>query len=512
MDWTTILSFVFAAYALITGIYVVLQNRRPQATLAWMLLFLALPVVGLLIYLLFGRDRKAFSRERSLARQDLKANAAPLLRPMRARQDAQIDALEGESPIRRRLMRLVRRNSHSLLTTLHQVEIQQDAPVHYPSLIADLKAATRSIHLQYFIWADDPFTQELKAILVDRARAGVAVRLLYDPVGSFPKLSRRYRRELREAGVHVAPASALWRLHTLSYRNHRKIAVIDGRVGYTGGMNIGQEHLGGGPYAASWRDTQLRIEGEGPAVLQAVFLIDWYNATRDDLFAKDHFPLLGEGTGPVATPGSGGEGHGVVPVQILTSGPDSQFRAIRQLYFAMIVSAQDRVRLQTPYYIPDPTIAEALKAAALAGVTVEMMVSASNDGPNRTPNWAGNTYMAEVAAAGVRVFLYERGYLHAKTLSVDGEVCSIGSANLDIRSFSINYELNAVLYDAGLAQELEAAFDRDLADLPPVRGRGVCQGPGAQPVSGLRLAPPLAVAVGEADHARGQVVRSCRVD
>lgn len=467
MHWMAILSFAFAGYALATGIYVVLQNRRPQATLAWMLLFLGLPLAGLLIYLLFGRDRKAFSRERSLARQDLEANAAPLLRPMRARQDAEIDALEEESPIRRRLVRLVRRNSHSLLTSQHQVEIQQDASVHYPSLVADLKAATRSIHLQYFIWADDPFTQELKAILIDRAGAGVAVRLLYDPVGSFPKLTRRYRRELRDAGVHVAPASALWRLHTLSYRNHRKIAVVDGRIGYTGGMNIGEEHLGGGPYAASWRDTQLRIEGEGAAVLQAVFLIDWYNATGEDLFAKDHFPLLGKGTAPVEAPGkSGGESGeepAVVPVQILTSGPDSQFRAIRQLYFAMIVSAQDRVRLQTPYFIPDPTIAEALKAAALAGVSVEMMVSAKNDGPNPTPNWAGNTYMAEVAAAGVKVFLYERGYLHAKTLSVDGEVCSIGSANLDIRSFSINYELNAVLYDAGLARELEAAFERDLA-------------------------------------------------
>ena len=241
------------------------------------------PALGLAVYLLFGRDRKAFSRERELARQNLRANAAPLLGPLLARQDAEIDRLEGQSPVRRRLMQLVRRNSHSLLTTQHRVEIQQDAAAHYASLIEDLKGAERSIHLQYFIWADDPFTRKLKTILVERANAGVEVRLLYDPVGSFFKLSRRYRRELRQGGVHVAPASALWRLHTLSYRNHRKIAVIDGRVGYTGGMNIGQEHLDGGPHAASWRDTQLRIEGEGAAVLQAVFLVDWYNATGQDL-------------------------------------------------------------------------------------------------------------------------------------------------------------------------------------------------------------------------------------
>jgi cardiolipin synthase len=461
MTWTTALSLAFTAYALVTGVYIILENRRPQATLAWMLLFLTLPGIGLAIYLLFGRDRKAFNRERNLARQNLEANAAPLLEPMRAQQDAEIERLERQSPVRRRLMQLVRRNSHSLLTTRNRVVIQQDAAVHYPSLIDDLKAAERSIHLQYFIWADDPFTQKLKAILAERAKAGVEVRLLYDPVGSLFKLGRRYRRDLLASGVRVAPASALWRLHTLSYRNHRKIAVIDGRVGYTGGMNIGQEHLDGGPQAASWRDTQLRIEGEGAAVLQAVFLVDWYNATGEDLFAQDRFPLLGEGSEPIA--GRDGTRAGdAVPVQILTSGPDSQWRAIRQLYFTMIVSAQGRVRLQSPYFILDATIAEALKSAALSGVAVDVMVSAMNDGPNKAPVWAANTFMAEVAAAGVRVHLYERGYLHAKTLSIDGEVCSIGSANLDIRSFSINYELNAIIYDARLTRELEAAFERDL--------------------------------------------------
>jgi cardiolipin synthase len=364
---TAVLGWAFTAYALLTGVYIILENRRPQATLAWMLLFLALPGGGLVVYLLFGRDRKAFSRERELARQDLQANAAPLLGPMRARQDAEIDRVEEQSPVRRRLMQLVRRNSYSLLTTHHWVEIQQDATVHYPRLVEDLKGATRSIHLQYFLWADDSFTQGLKAILLDRARKGVEVRLLYDPVGCLSRLSRRYKRELAEGGVQVAPTSALHRLHTLSFRNHRKIAVIDGRVGYTGGMNIGQEHLDGGPAFACWRDTQVRFEGEGAAVLQAVFLVDWYNAIGEDLFRKDRFPLLGEGSIPVAPPSEGeGDDATGVPVQILTSGPDSQWRAIRQLYFAMIVSAQRRVRVQSPFFILDPTIAEALKAAALS--------------------------------------------------------------------------------------------------------------------------------------------------
>ena len=301
MTWTAALGWAFTAYALLTGVFIVRENRRPQATLAWMLLFLTLPGVGLAIYALFGRDRKAFSRERALARQNLDANAAPLLGPMRARQDAAMAEAGGESPVRRRLMQLVRRNSHSLLTTANRVAIQQDAAIHYPSLVEDLKAAERSIHLQFFIWRSDPFTEGLKAILTERARRGVELRLLYDPVGSLDP-SRRYRRELKAGGVQVAAASALWRLHTLSYRNHRKIAVIDGRIGYTGGMNIGQEHLDGGPHADSWRDTQLRLDGEGAAVLQAVFPIDWYNATREDLFATDRFPLLGDGSEPVASP------------------------------------------------------------------------------------------------------------------------------------------------------------------------------------------------------------------
>ncbi len=466
MTWTTALGWFFAGYALLTGIFIVLENRRPQATFAWMLLFLVLPGIGLIIYALFGRDRKAFSRQRKLARQNLEGSAAPLLKQLLARQDEEIAKLETQSLVRRRLMSLVRHNSHSALTTHNRVAIKQDACTFYPHLMEDLRQAQRTIYLQFYTWADDAFTRELKAILIERAAYGVEVRLLYDPFGSLFRLTRRYRRGLNEGGVQVAPVSALYWLHTISYRNHRKIAVIDGQVGYTGGMNIGQEHIDGGPTFDRWRDTQVRLEGEAAAVLQTVFLVDWYNATGEDLFAADRFPSLGNGA-PHAEAGETDTGDGRVPVQILTSGPDSEWRAIRQLYFAMIMSAQQRVRLQSPFFILDATIAEALKAAALAGIEVEVMVSDRGEGLNQTPYWAANTYLAEVAAAGARVHMYGKGYLHAKTLNIDGEVCSIGSANLDIRSFSINYELNAVIYDARLAQELEAAFERDLKDCYP---------------------------------------------
>ncbi|HEY1373225.1 MAG TPA: cardiolipin synthase, partial [Candidatus Binatia bacterium] len=444
----TVVATLLFLYALVTGVFLMMENRRPQSTLAWMLVFFFAPGVGLLIYLLFGRDTKAFSKRSELLMQDLETNALPILSPILSRQDAKLAQLERENVVSTKLAMLVRRNSLSFLTTHNDVQIQQDAAKFYPSLIEDIKGAQKSVHLQYFVWAVDAFTDELKQILIDKARAGVEVRLLYDPIGSHA--GRRYVRNMLKAGIQMAPTSSPHELHTISYRNHRKITVIDGAIGYTGGMNIGQEHLDGGRGFDSWRDTQVRLVGDSAAVLQTVFVVDWYNAVRENLFHAKYFPAH-------ATD----DREAYVPVQILTSGPDSQWAAIRQLYSFMIVSARRHVYLQSPFFIPDATLAEALRTAALSGVEVKVMVSARPSG-NRVPAWAGNTYMDEIVAAGVRVFLYEKGYLHAKTISIDSAICSIGSANIDIRSFSINYELNAVFYSEKIAEELERDFDRDL--------------------------------------------------
>ncbi len=345
---------------------------------------------------------------------------------------------------------MVRRNSRSALTTRNRVEIQQDAATFYPRLIEDLKAARHSIHLQYFIWGVDPFTDRVKQILIEKASAGVEVRLLYDPQGSQSHVGHRYVRDMRARGIRMAATSPLYHLHTISYRNHRKITVIDGVIGYTGGMNMGQEHLDGGEGFDSWRDTQVRLVGESVAILQAAFMVDWFNAVGENLFQARHFPT--DATEPVESN---------IPVQILTSGPDSQWAAIRQLYALMVASARQHVYLQSPFFLPDATLAEALTTAALSGIDVKVMVSARPSG-NRLPEWAGNTFIEEIVTAGVRVFLYEKGYLHAKTITIDSEICSIGSANIDIRSFSINYELNAVFYSEQVAKRLEADFARDL--------------------------------------------------
>ena len=286
----TMLATALTLYGLVVSVFVITENRRPQSTLAWMLVLFFAPGIGLLIYLFFGRDGKAFSKRSKLLMQDLEANARPLLSPILSRQENEVARLAQQSLVRKKLAMMVRRNSISALTTRNQVEIQQDAAKFYPSLIEDLKTARHSIHLQYFIWAVDRFTESVKEILIEKASAGVEVRLLYDPQGSQAHVGRCYVKEMLARGIRMAPTSPLYHLHTISYRNHRKITVIDGVIGYTGGMNIGQEHLDGGEGFDSWRDTQVRLVGESVTILQAVFMVDWYNAVGENLFQAKYFP------------------------------------------------------------------------------------------------------------------------------------------------------------------------------------------------------------------------------
>jgi len=447
----TVLSLLFTGYAAAVAVFLVSENRRPQSTLAWLAALIVVPVLGLPAYVLFGRGRRAFSRRRVLLMQTLEPTVLPIIAPVLESQKRTIAQLEGESAAHRRLINLARRNSASLLTRENRVDVLQDAEAFYGRLLEDMRAARHSIHHQYYIWRTDSFGQALKDLLVAKAADGVEVRVLFDPVGSLADLRPSYFKALRKGGVKVAPTSSLGAVHTLSYRNHRKITVIDGAVGYTGGMNIGQEQLDGGPGFTEWRDTQVRMAGEAAAMLQTVFSVDWYNSTRENLFSPIYFPEIPD------VPDKD-----EVPVQILTSGPDSHWAAIRQVYVAMILSAERQVLVQSPFFVPNATVADALRQAALAGVDVRLMVSARASG-NKMPEWATNTYLTEMVEAGVKVLLYERGYLHAKTIVMDEKVCSIGSTNIDIRSFSINYELNAVIYDRSIAGALAEDFARDEA-------------------------------------------------
>lgn len=455
----TLAYLLYLGYAIFVALFLILENRSPQSTFAWLFLLLLVPGLGMVIYWFFGQGRHAFSRERSLMRQALGDASQNRFARFLERQDAVLAELESreQSAPKRKLLHLIQNNGNGLLTTRNKVEILQNASEKYPRMLEDIACAKQSIHMAYYIWDEDEFTIDLKNRLIEKARQGVEVRILVDDFGM--NVSRKYTREMRDNGVEMFVyynyRSPL-RLHSVSYRNHRKIAVIDGAIGYVGGINIGEDHLTGGKHFYFWRDTHLRLIGESARVLQGVFVTSWYNTTKETLTAEKYFPPLSVDL------------RINLPIHIVTSGPDSRWNAIRQLYFLMILAAEKHIYIQSPFFIPDDSIAEALKAAALSGIDVRLMCT-PRGGVYQLPYAAANTYFADMAEAGVKVYLYQKGYFHPKTISIDGQVCSVGTANMDIRSFSINYEINAVIYDAAIAQELEADFLNDLAECKEFR-------------------------------------------
>ena len=453
VSWQWILTAAISASTLSIAVFVLLENRSPQSTVAWLLLLLVFPVGGLLIYVLFGRHRHVFSRERSLLTLFEGTRLAGRAAAMLAEQPAGVAALAASHVEYAQLASVLWASARSPLTLRNHVDILQDATEKYPRLLADMQAASRSIHLLYYEWASDRFTEEVGRLLTEKVRQGVKVRILYDPVGSFSMLRHRYVRGLRSGGVQMFPFSPLYQLHTLSYRNHRKIAVIDGCIGYSGGLNMTETHLTGPTGFSGWRDTHVRVSGEAVTMLQSVFATMWHNTRGENLFDELHFPEIHAN-------------NRGVPIQVVSAGPDSRWEVIRQSYLAMIAHAHHHVYLQSPFLILDTSVAEAMKTAALAGIDVRVMIAPT--GAEFSPAYrAGMTYAADMARAGVQVFLYQGAYFHAKTICVDSVVCSIGSANVDLRSFSINYETNIVIYDEAVTRKLEGDFRADLGHCVP---------------------------------------------
>ena len=449
VDWVQVLTVLVGVYAAVIAVFLVLENRSPQSTFAWLFLMLGFPVGGLVIYTLFGRGWKAFSRKNQLHTLIEGTSLVERKAVMVERQPALLDELSATSVGEyARLGHMLWLSAGAPLTLTNRLEILQDASEKYPRLMADLRAASQSIHLVYYEWASDRFTNDVADLLAAKVASGVAVRVVYDPVGSLRMLSRRYVRAMRNAGIEMFPYSPLYALHTISYRNHRKIAVIDGRVGYSGGLNMTETHLSGPAGFSGWRDTHARVEGEAVLRLQSVFLTMWYNTTGENLFHERHFPV------PV-------DCSQKLPIQVVSAGPDSRWNAILKSYIMLVTLARDHVYMQSPFHMLNDSLADAMKAAALAGIKVWVMI-APRGGEGQLAYRAGMTYARELAEAGVRVLLYKGAYFHAKTVCVDSKICSIGSANMDIRSFSINYETNLVVYDETITAELEADFHRDI--------------------------------------------------
>jgi cardiolipin synthase len=446
--------WLIVIYAIIVAVFMVLENKSPQMTIAWIFAFLLLPILGPVAYFLFGRDYRAFSRKNKLLRQELneKLSKATYLVETFNQQESDIETLKQNGPlIYSRVAEMMRRNANANLLPFNNLEILQNGQEKYPRLLADLRAAQHSIHMEYYEWASDPFMDEVKAVLLERAKAGVKVRILFDPIGSFYMLNRKDVKELNAGGVKMLEWSPLLALHTASYRSHRKIVVIDGKIGYTGGLNMAETYLKGpekGKFTG-WRDTHSRVTGQIVWALQGSFAIQWYNTTKEHLTDVAYYPPLAEQPG-------------YLPLMMVNSGPDSAWKGIRNLYFALVNGATDHIYVQSPFFILDEGLAEAFAAAARTGVDVQVMLAP--DGPDGGFAYrAGWTYAENMAEAGVKIFHYQGDYFHAKTIMVDSVICSIGSANMDIRSFNINYESNLVVFDAAKTRELEEDFRNDLA-------------------------------------------------
>jgi cardiolipin synthase A/B len=438
-----VIGFSLAAIGLVfTLIY---EERDPSTTLAWVLLLVLFPIFGVLLYVIFGRNWRiigAIDHERVAAL----ARGREALAPIYGRYAEQAARFAAScSPTVGRLSSAIRAQNATELLPCFDPEIFTCGAEKFERLFGDIQDATDHIHLEYFIWEQDELTRRFCDLLTEKLGQGVQVRVLYDWVGSVA-YGKKQLKALETAGACVQPDAA--ELGRLNYRNHRKIAVIDGHVAYTGGMNMGQEYVDGKPRYASWRDTHVRFAGPLVADMQRLFCERWMRTTGEDLFSERYFPP------PAETPE-----HRAAWAQVVQSGPESRFQAVRNAFLLAIMSANHRVRIQSPYFVPDEAIQESLVAQSLAGVDMRLMMTGVPD--KKLPWWAAQTYADDLVQAGGRVFQYHAGFFHAKTMTVDGSIAIIGTTNYDIRSFALHDELSVVFYDPTIAEQTDATFDDD---------------------------------------------------
>lgn len=414
---------------------VILQRRESGATLAWILIIVLIPFLGLLAFWVFGTTRLHLRRRK---RRRIEARLAPALHKLHEQ------ALTGQ-PVKDlppSLLLLAEKLDGEGPQPGHEVTLFRKGSQAFDALEAAIHGARHHVHLVYYIWKPDRTGERLRDALVRACLRGIEVRLLLDDVGS-RSARRAFFQELLEAGGRVErflPVDPLSRQLALNNRNHRKIVVVDGETGFTGGMNVGDDYAGLGE---PWLDLHARICGPVVHSLQEIFCQDWYHANGEDLVNPAYFP-----TQTV---------RGNAWAQLLASGPaDERWRAIHTLLFAAINLAQQRVWIETPYFVPDSPIVMALEIAALRGVDVRLLLPGRSDHP--LVLHAGRSFLDQLLAAGVRVFEVQDAMSHAKTVTIDGVFSTLGSANMDQRSFRLNFEANLFFYGAEIAVELERDF------------------------------------------------------
>ncbi len=423
-------------------------HKNATATWAWIMIMLFVPIIGFILYIFLGQDLR---KRKTFSKKEEEDSFLALLHTQQTAFNKHLDTYSNPLILPYKDLITLHLNAHeSLYTEDNNLELFIDGHELFKSIVKSLKSAKHSIHMEYYIIRDDQLGQIIKHILIQKSREGIKIHVVYDDMGCFGN-SRRFFNEMRKAGIEV---SCFFRSYIpfikryANYRNHRKIIVIDGMTAYLGGFNIGCEYLGLCKKFGYWRDTHLKITGSSVPLINLQFLLDRRFATNHDFSLQSNFAprcYLSDKK---------------IGMQIVSSGPDSKYKSIYNGFIKMIHSAKHSIFIQTPYFIPDEGIMTALRLAALSGKDVRIMI------PNKPDHlfvyWATYSNIGDLLNSGVRAYTYENGFLHAKTIVIDNEVSSIGTANFDIRSFKLNFEINAFIYDTSFSQKLSTTFLNDL--------------------------------------------------
>lgn len=437
MTLTIILVLLYALIAIVLVVSLLLNGMRPSKTLAWLLAIFTIPVGGILLYLLLGRNR----RKNKILRKkpvNLSRKLVPIPETLVKANDKYL-----------KMMGLINHNCRFPPTNSNTVTLLKDGAATFTSILKSLENAKKYIYLQYYIFEEGELADRLLELFKAKVAQGVVVRMIYDSVGSYT-LSNGYVKALKDAGVEVFPFLPFrfdYFLSSLNYRNHRKIIVVDGIHGFTGGINISDKYLKGDPNLGKWHDRHLYIHGPAVKQLEEVFIADWF------LVAEEQLDLGGKDEN------LGNDKENGATVQIVSSGPEDDFPTIQQTYFTLINEAENYIYITNPYVIPGSEILMALQTASSSGVDVRLLISEKGD--SNLVDWSVRSYFEPMLKAGIRLFLLPDGFLHSKVMVSDDDIVSIGTANIDIRSFEHNYEVNAVIYDKDFAKQLKADFLED---------------------------------------------------
>jgi cardiolipin synthase A/B len=445
-----ILSILYLLTILFICLMIVFENRSPVKTLSWVMVVLLVPFLGIFFYIFFGqnyRKQKIFSKKNILDLEQLTNYAAIQVNALPERMVLESEAIRDKV----HLMKLMLNNNKSALTEFNKIDLLIDGTNTFPAMIEAINEAKSYINMEFYRFESDVLGTTFFDALMVKAKEGVKVRIIYDDVGSW-SLNNDIISKMKESGIEIFPFMPVrfpWLTNKINFRNHRKILVVDGIRGYVGGLNIADKYLHGIKGIGIWRDTHLVIKGEAVATLNSVFMVDWYFVS--DILLSDepgHFDFE------------------KVPdrcwIQMASSGPDSDWANIMQVYFSAIATARKSIYISTPYFSPDESILNAMKTASLSGVDVQMILPNKSD--SVVAYWNTRSYIDELMDAGIKIFLYNIGFNHSKYILVDNVFASVGSANVDMRSFDLNFEVAALIYDESFAGRLFQVFCDDIAN------------------------------------------------